>query len=75
MTEEILKIYNKYDCGDIEDKDAARKIVELFLNQHTDKKNLIDELYKKYNSGNIDSGDFLMRVMNIIEETYPNLYE
>ena len=68
MIDKINDIYNQYDCGDISDTDAISEITEIFLKEHPEMESIFNEIDDMWNDGTIDSGDVLMRIMDIVEE-------
>lgn len=68
----IMEVYSMYDRDDISDKDAISRILNII-----DENDMVSEFEKlslKYNKGDIDSGEQLMSIMNIIENKYPELW-
>lgn len=70
---EIIDIYNMYDFDDISDKDAISRILNIL--GESDMTPEFEKLREKYDRGDIDSDEHLMRIMNVIEKKYPEIYQ
>ena len=71
--QKVINIYNMYDDDDISDKKAISLILDIIDDSELQPE--FEKLSKKYDNGDIDSGEQLMRIMNIIEKKYPEIYQ
>lgn len=71
--QKVIDIYNMYDSDDISDKDAISRILNTL--GESDMTSEFEKLSEKYNHGDIDSGEHLMRIMSVIEKKYPEIYQ
>lgn len=69
MIEKILNLYQEYDKGLLESKDAANYIANLFLEEHPEQSEIINEIINR------DNDAVLIEIMSIIENIYPYIYE
>jgi hypothetical protein len=70
--QKVINIYNMYDSDDISDKEAISRILDTL--GESDMIPEFEKLSKKYDRGDIDSGEHLMRIMNVIEKKYPEIF-
>ena len=66
---EVQRIYDVYDAGGSEDKDAFEEIRELLREQYNSEEvdKVINACYKNYNAGG-SGADMLMDIMDLVEK-------
>jgi hypothetical protein len=67
----IKELYNLYDSGDMTDNEVIYDIIKLLVKNHPETLETINNISKMTNRGDIDSGDALMMIMQMVEKIYP----